>query len=168
MARQCFYSFHFKPDNWRAATVRNIGAIEGNEPASDNEWESIASGDNKDQNIQNWIARQMKGKTCAIVLVGTNTENRKWINYEIVKAWNDGLGVVGIHIYGLKDSQGLTSTQGANPFDYITYNPTKKALSSIVKCYNPGGTNSKDRYDWITQHLANAVEEAIVIRQNNQ
>ena len=30
MARRVFYSFHYQPDNWRAAMVRNIGSIEGN------------------------------------------------------------------------------------------------------------------------------------------
>src|SRR5216684_3356912 len=115
MAKQCFYSFHFKPDYWRAGTVRSIGVIEGNQPASDNEWESIVSGADKDQKIQNWISSQMKGRACAIVLVGTNTANRKWINYEIVKAWNDGIGVVGIHIHGLKDCDELTCAQGTNP-----------------------------------------------------
>ncbi|MEW8354447.1 MAG: TIR domain-containing protein [Candidatus Thiodiazotropha sp.] len=25
MARKCFYSFHYNPDNWRVSTVRNIG-----------------------------------------------------------------------------------------------------------------------------------------------
>ena len=28
MARRAFYSFHYKPNNWRAAQVRNIGSIE--------------------------------------------------------------------------------------------------------------------------------------------
>lgn len=165
MVRQCFYSFHFKPDNWRAATVRSIGVIEGNKPASDNEWESIASGPDKDQKIERWIAGQMRGKTCAVVLVGAHTAGRKWINYEIRKAWNDGLGIVGINIRGLKNIDGLTSTQGANPFDCTTLGPTRKLLSSIVKCYNPPGANSKERYAWIAKHLANAVEEAIRMRQ---
>ena len=44
MARRVFYSFHYKPDNWRAAQVRNIGAIEGNNPASDNDWEAVKKG----------------------------------------------------------------------------------------------------------------------------
>lgn len=38
MARNCFFSFHYEPDNWRAATIRQIGAIEGNQPAKDNDW----------------------------------------------------------------------------------------------------------------------------------
>ena len=28
MKRRVFYSFHYDPDNWRAAQVRNIGSIE--------------------------------------------------------------------------------------------------------------------------------------------
>ena len=37
MVRKAFYSFHYIPDNWRASQVRNMGLIEGNKPASDNE-----------------------------------------------------------------------------------------------------------------------------------
>ena len=165
MARNCFYSFQYKPDCHRASQVRNIGAIEGNKPASDNDWESVTRGG--DNAIKKWIAGQMIGKTCAIVLVGSNTANRKWINYEIIKAWDDGLGVVGIYIHGLKNLQSQTSLQGNNPFDFIGFGSTAKKLSSIVKCYNPGGPTSKDKYDWIATHLANAVEEAIKIRKEN-
>ena len=77
------------------------------------------------------------------------------------------MGVVGIRIHGLKDENMRISPQGKNPFDFIGYANTGKKLSSIVKCYNPTGSNSKDRYDWIKKHLANAVEEAIQIRSNN-
>lgn len=165
MARKCFYSFHYMPDNARASQVRNIGAIEGNKPASDNDWETVTKGG--DDAIKKWIAEQMKGRTCCIVLVGSNTANRKWINHEIVKAWDGGLGVVGIHIYGLKNLNGETATQGYNPFDYINYGNTGKKLSSIVKCYNPAGATSKEKYDWVSKHLENAVEEAIDIRGKN-
>ncbi len=152
MARKIFYSFHYKPDNWRAATVRSIGAIEGNKPAADNDWETVTRGG--DDAIKRWIAAQMQGRTCVVVLVGTDTANRKWINYEIVKAWDDGLGVVGIRIHGLKDSAKAISAKGSNPFDYIGYSNTGKKLSSIVKCYDPAGSSSQERYDWIVKHLA--------------
>ena len=165
MARKCFYSFHYKPDNGRASQVRNIGAIEANKPASDNDWETVTKGG--DDAIKKWIAEQMKGRTCCVVLAGSNTANRKWINHEIIKAWDNGLGVVGIYIHGLKNLDGETSTQGYNPFDYIGYGNTGNKLSSIVKCYNPAGTTSKDRYAWISEHLENAVEEAIDIRGKN-
>ena len=167
MARRVFYSFHYKPDNWRAATVRNIGVVEGNSPASDNDWETVKNGG--DAAIKRWIANQMNRRTCTVVLVGTNTANREWINYEIVKSWNDGMGVVGIYIHGLKNKEGRLSAKGKNPFDSITHTDgtTKKKLSEIVKCYNPAGSNSQERYNWIKKHLANAIEEAINIRNNN-
>lgn len=165
MVRRAFYSFHYEPDCWRASTVRNIGSIEGNRPATDNDWESVKRGG--EAAIKKWIADQMYGRTCTVVLIGSATANRKWINHEIVKSWDDGLGLVGIHIHGLKNSAQQTSAKGANPFDYIGYGNTGKKLSSIVKCYDPGGATSQEKYDWIKTHLSNAVEEAISIRSKN-
>ena len=68
MARRAFYSFHYKPDNWRAAKVRNIGVVEGNEPVTDNDWEQVKKGGSTA--IQDWIDGQLKGKSCTIVLIG--------------------------------------------------------------------------------------------------
>jgi len=165
MARRVFFSFHYKPDVIRASQVRQIGALEGNKSATDNNWEKITSGG--DPAIKKWIENQLKGRSCTVVLVGQNTANRKWINYEIVKSWNASMGVVGIRIHGLKNIDGVIATIGKNPFDYITYGLTKEKLSSIVKCYNPTGSNSKERYAWISKHLVNAIEEAIKIRNAN-
>lgn len=166
MKRQIFYSFHYVPDNWRVSQVRNIGAIEGNDPVSDNEWETVKRGG--DYAIKRWINSQMKYRSCTVVLVGSNTANRKWINYEIIKSWDAGKGVVGIHIHGLKDRMGRTSFMGRNPFDFIGYGDTGKNLSSMVKCYNPQGFGSKGIYRWIEMHLSDAVEEAIQIRNYNR
>lgn len=163
--RQVFYSFHYKPDCWRASQVRNIGTIEGNKPAPDNEWEKITSAG--DDAIKKWINDQIKYRSCTVVLVGSKTANRKWINYEIVRSWDTGMGVVGIYIYGLRDSDGYISKKGNNPFDYIIHGGTKKKLSTIVKCYDPAGSNSKERYNWISKYISDAVEKAIKIRENN-
>ena len=156
-----FYSFHYQPDNWRVSMVRNIGALEDNKPASDNDLETITKGGNAA--IIKWIDDQMKGRSCTVVLVGGHTAGRKWINYEIMKSWEDGMGVVGIHIHGLKGSDGKTSTKGNNPFTSI-YSSTGKELSSIVKCYDPAGSNSQECYNWIKQNSAAVVAEANKIR----
>ena len=74
MAQRCFYSFQYKPDCERASQVRNIGVVEGNRLASDNDWESIKRSD--DAAIQRQIENQMHGRSCTIVLVGSNTANR--------------------------------------------------------------------------------------------
>lgn len=163
--RQVFYSFHYKPDCWRTSEVRNIGAIEGNKLAPDNDWEQITSAG--DDAIKRWINEQMKCRSCTVVLVGNKTANRKWINYEIIKSWNERMGVVGIYIHGLKNSEGYISEKGENPFDYINYGDSGKKLSAIVKCYDPKGMNSKEKYNWISRYISDAVEEAIRIRNNN-
>ena len=165
MARRCFYSFHYRPDNWRAATVRNIGSIDGNAPVSDNDWETVTKGG--DAAIKRWIANQMDGRSCTVVLVGSDTANRKWINHEIIESWNKRMGVVGIYIHGLLDRNGNVCTKGLNPFDFIRYGDTGRKLSSIARCYNPAGSNSKERYKWICEHLQNAAEEAVGIRNKN-
>jgi hypothetical protein len=164
MARKVFYSFHYTPDNWRASQVRNIGVIEGNAVASDNDWETVKKGG--DAAIQKWIDDQLSGRSCAIVLVGSETAGRKWINYEIEKAWNDGKGLLGIHIHNLKNSNGNQATQGANPFATFTMKRDNATLSSLVKCYLPPYSDSTQVYTYIKNNLSDWVEEAVKIRSN--
>ena len=164
MARRVFYSFHYKPDCTRAARVRNMGVVEGNKPASDNDWEEITSGG--DRAIEGWIDEELDGKSCNVVLIGENTAGRKWIKYEIKKAWNSGKGLVGIYIHRLKDLDGNQSAKGCNPFEGFTVGSQKDKLSSVVKAYNPPYTDSKEVYAYISEHLSDWIEEAIEIRNN--
>ena len=164
MARRVFYSFHYIPDSWRASKIRNMGVVEGNIPASDNDWEKITNAG--DKAIQNWIDEQLKGRTCTIVLIGENTAGRKWIKYEIENSWNDERGVFGIYIHNLKDSEENQSNKGRNPFDDFTMKRDNTKLSSIVKAYNPPFTDSKDVYNYIQENLSKWIEEAINIREN--
>lgn len=165
MARKCFFSFHYKPDNWRVSKVRNIGAIEGNKPASDNDWETVTGGG--DKKIKEWIADQMKGRSCTVVLAGANTANRKWINHEIIESWDKGMGVLVIHIHNITDVNDKQSAKGANPLYYITHGPTKKRLSTIAKAYDPPRTTSKGVYNYIADNIDDWIEEAIKIRKAN-
>ena len=160
MARRAFYSFHYKPDNWRASQVRNMGVIEGNKPATDNDWEDVKKGG--DKAIQNWIDDQLKGKSVAIVLIGENTAGRKWIKYEIKKAWDDGKGVLGVYVHNLKDKDENQASKGRNPFEDFTIDDKK--MSSIVKAYDPLYSTSTYVYDHIKENLADWIEKAIEIR----
>lgn len=163
--RRVFYSFHYAADSWRAATVRNIGVVEGNRPATDNKWEEVKRGG--DAAIRKWIADQMRYRSCTLVLVGADTAGRYWIDHEIRKTWEDGKGLAGIHIHGLRNQDGRISRKGQNPFTHFTVadsNGHRHDLSSVVKCYNPPGTNSRQRYNWIRDNLADIVEEALRIR----
>jgi len=161
MARKVFYSFHYVPDSHRVSQVRQMGVLTGNALLSSNKWEEVTSaGDNA---IKKWIAGEMSGKTCLVLLAGRNTAGRKWVNHEIIKAWNDGLGVVAVHIHQLKNLDGKVAGKGSNPLSSITLGATKK-LSSVAKTYDPPGTTSTKVYDHISKNLADWVEEAIDIR----
>ncbi|MDC1343003.1 TIR domain-containing protein [Flavobacteriaceae bacterium] len=162
--RQVFFSFHYVPDNWRVSQVRNIGQVEDNKPVSDNKWEEVKKKGNKA--IQEWIDDNLKYRSCTVILVGENTAKRKWIDYEIEKSWNDGKGIVTIHIHNLKNSNGEQSKKGNNPFDDFTVGSDKKKLSSIAKCYNPPYSTSTYVYNHIKENLEDWIEEAIKIRNN--
>ena len=99
-----------------------------------------------------------------MVLIGSRTAGRKWIKYEIKKAWGDGKGVVGIHIHNLKNQDGDQSSKGANPFAGLKVGQTD--LSDIVKRYDPPYKTSTHVYDHINANIADWVEEAITTRAN--
>jgi len=160
--RQIFYSFHYNNDVFRVQQIRNIGALEENKPVSANDWETVKKGG--DKAIEKWIDENMKNRSCIVVLVGHETSKRKWVDYEIRKAWNDGKGVVGIFIDDLIDPRYSSqpplygrSYKGANPFDNITLT-SGSLLSSKVKCYAPPST---DTYKFIAANIESWVEEAI-------
>lgn len=163
MARNVFYSFHYKPDVTRVAKIRNIGAIEGNKPAPDNSWESIK--DTGDYAIKNWIASQMRGRSCTLVLAGSQTAGRKWITHEVSESWNNGMGVAVIYIHGIKDLAGATTAKGNNPMDSVTFSGNGKMLSTIARAYTPVGSSSQERYNWIARNIGAIVDEAVRIRK---
>lgn len=155
--RQVFYSFHFDNDVMRVQQIRNIGTIEGNTPVTVNDWEEVKR--RGEDSIKNWIDMNMRNRSCVVVLIGTETANRKWVKYEIEKAWSDGKGLLGIYIHNIKCPRNGICIQGNNPFEQ--YNIDGIAFSSIVKCYNP---NSFDTYNDIARNIDSWIEEAIGIR----
>jgi hypothetical protein len=142
-----------------------MGVIEGDAPVSDHDWEKVTEGG--DDAIKKWIADQMSGKSCAVVLIGAESAGRKWIEHEICKAWNDKKGVLGVYIHKLKNSAKQQSTKGANPFDGLTFGVNKAKLSTVVKAYDPPYSDSADVYAYIEQNLSDWVEAAIKIRDAN-
>lgn len=157
--RQIFYSFHYDNDVFRVQQIRNIGALEENKPVSANDWETVKKGG--DDAVKKWIDDNLNYRSCLVVLIGSDTAKRKWVKYEIKKAWNDGKGVLGIYIHNLKCPQDGKCSQGSNPFETFTMDRDGKSLASIVKSYNP---NYNDAYNDIANNIERWIEEAIKIR----
>ena len=70
--RRTFFSFHYKPDNWRAGQVRNMGVVEGNPAVSDNDWEAIIQGRRR-CNPKHGLTVKCTVRSCVVVLIGSHT-----------------------------------------------------------------------------------------------
>ena len=116
--RKVFYSFHYDNDVFRVQQIRNMGIIDGNEPVTPNNWEEIKR--QGDISIRNWINNEISKSSCVVVLVGSQTSCRKWVNYEIQQALEQKKGLLGIYIHNLKDPRTGIDTKGKNPFSLYT------------------------------------------------
>jgi len=157
--RQVFFSFEYNKDNWRAGQVRNMGKVDNSSTFSDNDWEEVKF--KSDTKIKEWIDSQMAKRSCLVVLIGTTTSGRKWINYEIQKAYELRKGIVGIYIHGLKDIDGNQTTKGSNPFYQIYIGEENKRLSNYVTCFDSSYKSSTYVYDDIKENIEQLIEDAI-------
>ncbi|MDF1835007.1 MAG: TIR domain-containing protein [Alteraurantiacibacter sp. bin_em_oilr2.035] len=151
-------SFYYKDDCWRVSQVKKIGAIEEQPLLDSNDWESIKK--KGDAAIEKWIADNMEGKKCLVVLVGAKTAGRRWVKHEIKKAWKDGLGVLAIYIHNLKNSDGEQSDKGSNPFTGLTLDG--EAVTG--KVYDPPYKISTNVYDHIKENISSWMDDAIKAR----
>lgn len=157
--RQVFYSFHYDNDVFRVQQIRNIGVLDGNEPASPNTWEEIKK--KGAGAISRWIDDNLKYKNCLVVLIGSETASRPWVQYEIEKAWNAGKGVVGVYIHNLNCPRNGRCRKGANPFNYVR-DKNGLLLSTMVNCYDPSPYNT---YNDIATRIESLIESAMVNRK---
>lgn len=159
MARKVFFSFHFKRDAWRAGQVRNTDMLADEDEygvIDAVEWEKIKQ--QGKEVIARWINDQLKYTSVTVVLIGAETAEREWVDYEIRQSWERGNAIVGVRIHNMLDQNRQTDTPGANPLDQIML-ADDKPLSSIFKTY-----------DWVSNdgrnNLGQWVEEAYNLRQS--
>lgn len=161
MARKVFLSFHYDNDVRRVAQIKQMGALEGQPLLHANKWEEIKR--RGDEAIKRWINDHMRDAECVIVLIGSQTAGRRWVRYEIEKAWGDRKGLMGVYIHNLKDPQTGKSSKGRNPFTGITViaNSQIVDLSCIVRVYDP---DPNDAYNDIANNIENWISRAIAER----
>jgi len=58
----------------------------------------------------------MKGTSVTVVLIGAETADRPYVQYEIQHSWDSGNGLIGIYVHKQKDKDGKTDTKGDDPF----------------------------------------------------
>lgn len=166
MPCKTFLSYHHRLDGFRASLIRESGQIEPCDLASDPVWAAITRAG--DTSIRRWIDGQMNEADCAIVLIGQITAGRKWIEYEIRKAWDDGRGLFGIYVHNLKNHYGSQTSKGANPFAEIAIDGVPGALAGRVRCYDPPYLTGGEVAEYIRANLAEWIDHAIARRQPGQ
>ena len=165
MPRRVFFSFHFANDFWRTQQIRNMRDLEGQTLCTPNDWEEVKR--KGSESIERWIDDQLHGKSCLIVLVGSETANRHWVVREVSKAWNGGRGVLAIRIHRLLDADRRDSAAGDNPLSKVTFTGTTRTLAEVAPIKNPSGTDSRAVYANIASNIEAWIEEAISVRNRN-
>ncbi len=118
--RRVFFSFDWD-DVWRVNQVRNNWVTKGNSKAGFADAAEIEEVKKRtDKEIRKWIDEQMKGTSVTCILIGSKTDESKWVKYEIEKSIERKKGLLGVLIHNLKDAAGKIDTKGANPLG--TYN----------------------------------------------
>lgn len=158
MAPKVFTSFHYKADVMRVAQVKQMGALAGQPLLTTNQWESVKG--QGEEAIKRYIAREMSDKECLVVLIGSRTAGRRWVTYEINKAWSDGLGVLGVHIHNIRDPNTGTCAKGSSPIANTPIGSGKR-MSNVVPVWDPVGANI---YTTIETYIEGHIRSAIEIR----
>src|SRR5689334_10874509 len=104
MARRVFFSFHFENDIWRVNQVRNANVVAGADQAGFFDHSEYVEAKKKSQAaIDRMIRNKLAGTTVTVVLIGTETASRPWVQREIELSLEQKNGLLGIRIHHLKD-----------------------------------------------------------------
>lgn len=119
MARYVFFSFAYDDvKNFKANVVRQSWLTRNSEETfvDGSIWEK--SKKKGAPVLKQLIETGLNQTSVTSVLIGEKTANRRWVNYEIIKSFERGNGLIGIHINRIKGRTGMTS-RGLNPLDRL-------------------------------------------------
>lgn len=123
MARRVFFSFHYDDvRSFRANVVRNHDRFKGPGEAGFFDWsiweDARLHGDTR---VKRLVDESLQGTTVTCVLIGTDTWKRRWVRYEILKSYERGNKLLGIHINGVRGQDRKVRSLGSNPFNYLGF-----------------------------------------------
>lgn len=134
--RRVFFSFHYANDVFRVDRVRTTWLASQPRFEDGSLWEKAATRD--DTLLKRMIDRALEETSVTVILIGSETANRKYVAYEITQSLARGHGLLGVYIHQLPDATGHRATKGPNPLDKLTAPGTGAALSTHF-----------DTFDWV-------------------
>lgn len=118
MTPHVFLTLDYDRDHWRAGQVRRWGLESGLEISGfiDQEsWEELT--EEGDDAVQKWIEEQLEETSVTVVLVGSQTYSKEYVNFAIARSHELGKGLLAIYIHRLQNQWGEIDYQGANLLD---------------------------------------------------
>jgi MTH538 TIR-like domain (DUF1863) len=118
MARRTFFSFHYKPDVWRAWNVRNCWVAQPDDQEDQGFFDSSvfeAKQRTSEEALKNFLRDGLKNTSVTCVLAGTQTWTRRWVRYEIARSIVKGNGLITVDIHGVQNNQKETCEKGHDP-----------------------------------------------------
>lgn len=135
MARTVFFSFHYQRDIFRVQQVKNHYLTKGTYKEAGFFDGSLEEKSKKegDLAVKNLIDKGLNGSSVLCVLIGKETFTRRWVDYEILKSVELGMGIFGIYIHKLKDPKTGTDIAGSNPFNFLGYGTKDGKMNPMIR-----------------------------------
>ena len=133
MAKRVFFSFHYQDViDFRANVVRNHRISKEKAGYFDASiWEDAKK--TSDLALKRLINSELKNTSTTCVLVGSDTYERKWVKYEILKSIDKGNYILAIHINGIRGKDQKTKLKGYNPLDYLGIYKNSDSIHYLVE-----------------------------------
>lgn len=122
MPRYSFFSFCYEDvKNFKVNVVRKSWLLKNNDDTfiDGSIWEKEKS--KGVTVIKNLIEEGLKKTSVTTVLIGDETASRRWVKYEIIKSFERGNGILGIHINRIRGNDQSISVRGLNPLDRLAF-----------------------------------------------
>lgn len=123
MTRSIYFSFHYEDvKSFRVNVVRNSNIIRGtgtgNIFSDGSLWEEAKRKGARD--LKKLIEQTgLYNTSVTAVLIGPETFDRRWVKFELVKSFERGNGILGIHLNRIRGKDGYIVAKGKNPLDCL-------------------------------------------------
>jgi hypothetical protein len=123
MAARVFFSFHYEDvRTFRANVVRNHDLTKETGRAGFFDasiWEDAKR--HGESAVKRLINANLENTSVTCALIGTESWRRRWVRYELLKSYDRGNLLFGVHINSVPDKNQQTFPLGRNPFAYLGF-----------------------------------------------
>lgn len=135
MAKRVFFSFHYKDvADFRANVVRNHWITKSDRKICGYYDASIWEAAQKqgDVALKRLINAGLDQTSNTCVLIGSQTFERPWVRYELLKSFKKGNHIFGVHINSIRAKNCQTKIKGANPLEYVGVSFSDSGLKATL------------------------------------